>query len=154
MFVAKHHVTLKGRHYLPGEVIESKVPTDTAQWWLSVGAVEIIRDPPYRETTPPPPPDPSGDTDDSDGQEDVQVDSDGQKDEQVDSDEQKDVPDDSDEQKDEQVDSDEQKDEIDEAAEPPEIDVTAGIVHETEAPAEVPAKEKQKRTPRRNGGKK
>lgn len=130
MFVAKHHVTLNGRHYLPGEVIENKVPTDTAKWWLSVGAVEVIMDPPYRETTPPPPLDPSGDTDDTDDHEDV--------------------PDDTDDQEDERVDSDGQEEEIDEQAEPEEIDVSAGIV----PPSQKPEKPKTKRTPRERGGNK
>ena len=48
MFQAKHHVTLGGRHYLPGEMIEGKVP----EWWLSVGAAVQVDDEPESGTTP------------------------------------------------------------------------------------------------------
>ena len=48
MFAVKHHVTLGGVHYLPGEVIDGPVP----DWWLSVGAVEQINDGPESGTTP------------------------------------------------------------------------------------------------------
>ena len=50
MYSAKHHVTLSGRHYLPGEVIDGPVP----KWWLSVGAVEQVDDGSGDGIIPPP----------------------------------------------------------------------------------------------------
>lgn len=40
LYVAKFHVTLGGREYLPGEVIDGPVPS----WWLGIGAAEKIGD--------------------------------------------------------------------------------------------------------------
>lgn len=113
MFAAVHHVTLGGRHYLPGEVIDRPVPEETAKWWLSAGAVEQIADEPEGGTVPPsePPGSPRGTL--TDPPEDPETD----------------PPEDE---------TDTPEDEIDETAEPEEIDVSAGVV-----PAPAPEKQKR-----------
>ena len=130
MFQAKHHVTLGGRHYLPGEMIEGKVP----EWWLSVGAAVQVDDEPESGTTPL-----------SGGQDDTDQTDQSQESEETDQTDQS--------QESEETDQTDQTDqeEFDQEAAPPEIDVSAGIIppHEREKRSKP---EKPSRT-RRNGGK-
>ncbi len=126
MFQAKHHVTLGGRHYLPGEMIEGKVP----EWWLSVGAAVQVDDEPESGVVPL-----SGGQDDTgQGQESDQTDQ-GQEPGETD-----------------QTDQEEfDQEEFDQEAAPPEIDVSAGIIPPPEQ--EKPEKRSKPSRTRRNGGK-
>ena len=146
MFQAKHHVTLGGRHYLPGEMIEGKVP----EWWLSVGAAVQVDDEPESGTTPL-----SGGQDDTDqtdqGQESEETDQSQESEETDQSQESEETDQGQESEETDQTDQSDQEEEFDQEAAPLEINVSAGIIPPPEQ--EKPEKPEKPSRTRRNGGK-